>query len=96
MISSGNQNQFPSSLAPIGDLLKVFMFLLNLNIFNSSPSLPNQVFAKRKGSSKVRKEKGLSDLATFSLSPFLVFEYALLMCFCFLVLGQSSFMLCFV
>ena len=53
MISLGNQNQFPSSFAPLGDLLKAFMFLSNLNDFNSSPSLPDQEFAKRKDSSKV-------------------------------------------
>ena len=37
MILSGNQNQFPSPLAPLRDLLKVLMFLSNLNGFNSSP-----------------------------------------------------------
>ena len=37
MLSSGNQNQFPSSLLPLGDLLKVIMFLPNLNGFNYSP-----------------------------------------------------------
>ena len=58
MISSGNQNQFPSSFAPLGDLLEALMFLSNLNGFNSSPSLPDQGFAKWKGSSKVWKEKG--------------------------------------
>ena len=58
MTSSGNQNQFPSSFALLGDLLKALMFLLNLNGFNSSPSLPNQGFAKWKSSSKVWKEKG--------------------------------------
>ena len=46
MISSGNQNQFPSSFAPLGDLLKALIFLSNLNNFNSSPSLPNQGFVK--------------------------------------------------
>ena len=39
MISSRNQNQFPSSFVPLGDLLKALMFLLNLNDFNPSPSL---------------------------------------------------------
>ena len=58
MITSRDQNQFPSSFARLGDLLKALMFLLNLNGFNSSPSLPDQGFAKRKGSSKVWKEKG--------------------------------------
>ena len=70
MISSGNKNQFPSSFAPLRDLLKALMFLLNLNSFNSSPSPPDQGFAKRKGSSKVWKEKKApSDLVTFSFSP---------------------------
>ena len=58
MISSGNQNQFSSPFSPLGDLLKALMFLSNLNNFNSSPSPPDQGFAKWKGSSKVWKEKG--------------------------------------
>ena len=57
MILSGNQNQFSSSFAPHGDLLNALMFLSNLNDFNSSPSPLDQEFAKRKGSSKVWKEK---------------------------------------
>ena len=57
MILSENQNQFPSSFAPLGDLLKTLMFLSNLNGFNSSPSSPNQGLVKQKGSSKVWKEK---------------------------------------
>ena len=57
MISLGNQNQFPSSFAPFGDLLKTLMFLSNLNDFNYFPSLSDQGFAKRKGSSKVQKKK---------------------------------------
>ena len=57
MISFGNQNQFTFSFAPLRDLLKLLMFLSNLNDFNSSPSPPNQGFAKRKGYSKVWKEK---------------------------------------
>ena len=57
MIASRNQNQLPSSFAPLGDLLKALMFLSNLNGFNSSPSPLDQRFAKRKGSSKVWTEK---------------------------------------
>ena len=58
MISSGNQNQFPSSFAHLGDLLKALMFLSNLNSFNSSSSSSDQGFAKWKGSFKVWMEKG--------------------------------------
>ena len=58
MIASGNQNQLPSSFAPLGDLFKALMFLSNLNGLNYSPTPLNQGFAKRKGSSKVWKEKG--------------------------------------
>ena len=56
MIASGSLNQLQSSLAPLGDLLKAFMFLLNLNGFNSSPSSPIQGFNQRKGSSRVWKK----------------------------------------
>ena len=86
MILSGNQNQFPSSFAPLGDLLKAFMFLSNLNDFNSSPSLPDQEFAKRKDSSKVWKEKGSKWFSYFSLSPLLASVFALLVWFAFLLL----------
>ena len=82
MITSGNQNQFPSSFAPLGDLLNALMFLSNLNGFNSSPLPPNQRFAQRKGSSKVWKEKDQSDLVTFSFSPFCL---CITCVFCFLV-----------
>ena len=57
MIASGSQNQLQSSLAPLGDLLKAFMFLSNLNSFNSPPSPLVQGFNQRKGSSRVWKEK---------------------------------------
>ena len=53
MLSFGNQNQFPSSFAPLGDLLKALTFLSNLNGFNSSLSPLDQRFIQRKGSSKV-------------------------------------------
>ena len=57
MITSRNQNQFPCSFAPLGDLLKALMFLSNLNGFNSSSSPSDQGFNKQKGSSNVWKEK---------------------------------------
>ena len=57
MIVSGNQNQFSSSFTPFGGLLKALNFLSNLNDFNSSHSPSDQGFTKRKGSSKVWKEK---------------------------------------
>ena len=53
MIASGSQNQLQSSFAPLGNFLKAFMFLSNLNGFNSSPSPPIQGFNRRKGSSKM-------------------------------------------
>ena len=46
MVSSGNQNQFPSSFAHLGDLLKALIFLSNLNSFNSFPSPLDQCFTK--------------------------------------------------
>ena len=57
MITSENHNRLQSSFAPLGDLLKAPMFLSNLNGFNSAPPLLVQGFNKRKGSSKVWKEK---------------------------------------
>ena len=41
MILSVNQNQFPFSFAPLGDLFKALMFFSNLNGFNFFPSPPN-------------------------------------------------------
>ena len=58
MIATGNQNQFPSYFTLLGDLLKTFRFLSNLNNLNSSPLPSDQGFAKWKGSSKVWKENG--------------------------------------
>ena len=64
------------------------------NGFNSSPSPPDQGFAKQKGSSKVWKEKGSKWFSHFfSLSPS-SFCFCIACVFCFLVLSQSS--LCFV
>ena len=92
LIASENQNQFPSSFAPLGDLLKALMFLLNLNGFNSSPSLPVKGFTQRKGSSKVWKENGSKWFYHFSF-PLLVFVFALLVCFAFKL--WVSLVLCF-
>ena len=83
MIAPGNQNQFPYSFAPLRDLLKALMFVSNLNGFNSSPSPPNQGFAKRKSSSKVWKEKGSKWFYHF-FSLLFLFLFALLVCFALL------------
>ena len=95
MIASGGQCQIPPSLGPLRDLLKALMFLSNWNSFNSCPSPLEQRFNSRKGSSsktKVWKEKHLKWLSHFfSLS---LYVFAILVCFAFLFLSQSSFMLC--
>ena len=89
MISSGNKNHFPSSFAPLGDLLKSLMFLSNLNGFNSFLSPPNQGLAKRKDSSQVWKEKGSKWFNHFFSPPlFLVMQY---LCVLLSYLSQSSF-----
>ena len=75
MIASGNQNQISSSFALVKDLLKALIFLSNLNGFNSSPSPPDQRFAKRKGSSKVWKEKGLQVILSLFLSLCFLFLF---------------------
>ena len=86
MISSRNENQFPSSFASLGNLLKALMFLSNLNNFNSYPSSPDQRFAQRKGSSKVRKEKCSKWFSHFfSLSLFLFMHYLCVLLSCFWV-----------
>ena len=89
MISSGNQNQFPSSFAPLGDLLKALMFLSNLNGFNSSPSLPVQGFAQRKGSSKMWKEKCSKWFIHFLSLPLSCF-WVCITCVCFVFLFWVS------
>ena len=60
------------------------MFLLNLNGFNSSISLLDQGFAKRKGSSKMWKEKCSKWFNHFFSLSLSCFEYALLVCCTFL------------
>jgi len=92
MISSENQNQFPSFFAHLGDLLKALMFLSNLNAFNSFASPPNQKFTQRKGSSKVWKAKDSKWFSHFfSLSPLWFLHYLCVLLSCFWV----SLVLCF-
>ena len=84
MIVSGDQNQFPSSFAPLGDLLKALMFLSKLNGFKSSPSLLDQEFANRKDSSKVWKKKGSKWFHCLFFLSLSYFCFALLVCFALL------------
>ena len=87
MIASGDQNQLPSSFAPLGDLLKALMFLSNLNIFNSSFSPSNQGFSKKKVLIRCGRKRAQSDSVTFSLSlsPLRVFvlHYLCVLLYCF-------------
>ena len=87
MKASGSQNQLQSSLTPFGDLLKAFMFLLNLNGFNSSLSPLVQAFNQRKGSSKVWKKRTLSDFITFFY--LLGFVCCITCVFCFFFFFES-------
>ena len=97
MISLRNQNQFPSSFAPLGDLLKTLMYLSNLNGFKSLPSPSDPGFTKRKGSFKVWKENGSKWFYHFFSFSSCFFSYVRITCvFCFQVLSQSSFMLYFI
>ena len=91
MIASGSQNQLQSSLAPFRDLLKAFMFLSNLNGFNSYPSPPVQGFNQRKGSSKVWKKKD----SRWFYHLFLSSCFCLLHYLCVLLLFWVSLVLCF-
>ena len=84
MISSGNQNQFPSSFAPLGYLLKALMFLSNLNGLNSSPYRQIKGLLNGKVLPRCGRKMAPSDSITFSLSPLLVFVFALLVCFSFM------------
>ena len=86
MITSRNHNQFPSSFAPLGDLSQnshVPFKFERFQFFRRNKGLQNGKVLPRCG-----RKKAPSDLVTFSLSlPFLVFEYALLVCFAFLFLN---------
>ena len=90
MIASGSQNHLQSSLAPLGDLLRAFTFLSNLNGFNSSPSPPVQAFNQRKGSSKVWKKKDSKWFYHFHLSSC----FCLLHYLCVLLLSWVCLVLC--
>ena len=85
MIASRNQNQLQSSLTLLGDLLKVLIFLSNLNGFNSSLSPSVQGYNQRKGSSRVWKEKGLQVILS------LFFFFFLFLCVHYLCVLLSSF-----
>ena len=107
MIASGSQNQLQSSLAPLGDLFKTLMFLLNLNGFNSSPLPSVHGFNQRKGSSRMCKENGskwfyhfplyplvfvcISCVFCFIVSQFSFYALHCLTCFCWLFFNFASF-----
>ena len=95
MISSGNQNQFPSSLAPLEDLLKPLCSFRTWTV--SIPPPPHrQINGLLNGKVLPRcgRKKARSDFVTFLSLPLL---FACITCvFCFLDLSQSSFMLCFI
>ena len=74
MIASRDQSQLPSSLAPLGDLLKALIFLSNLLNGKVLPSCG--------------KKRALSDYVTISLSPS-CFCFALLVCIVFFVFVLS-------
>ena len=92
MIASGSQNQLQSSLAPLNDLLKAFMFLSNLNSFYSSPSPPVQGLIKGKVLPRCGRKRILSDFITFFYLLVLVCCITCVFCFYFWV----SLVLCFV
>ena len=93
MIASVNQKSVSILFCSLWDLLKVLMFLLNLNGFNSSPSPLVQGFTQRKCSSKMRKEKSSKWFYHFFSLSLLVFVFALLVCFAFKF--WVSLLLCF-
>ena len=67
--SFGSQNQLQLSLAPLRELLKVVMLLLNFNGFNSPSYPPKQRFMQRKRSSSrspIWKEKDSKCFYPFS------------------------------
>ena len=84
MIASRNQNQFPSSFAPLGDLLKALIFLSNLNSFNSSPYCQIKDLLDEKVLLRCGRKRAPNNSVTSSLSPFLVFVVSLLVCFALL------------
>ena len=92
MISSINQNYFPSSFSSNRDLLKALMFLSNLNSFNSSPYHRTMGSPNGKVLPRRWRKKAQSDLVTFSLShSFLFMHYLCVLLFCFWV----SLVLCY-
>ena len=81
MIASGNYNQFPSSFAHLGDLLKALMFLSNLKGFNSSPFCRFKGLLKGKVLPRCGRKRTLSDFITFFY--LLVFACCITCVFCF-------------
>ena len=90
-----NQNQLQLTLAPLGELLKVVVLLLNFNGFNSLPCPSEPRFMQKKGSpsrSPIWKEKNskwfllFSDLLHGSCYDLSQSSFdALFVCFCFVL-----------
>ena len=79
MIASGSQNQLQSSLAPLGDLLKALMFLLNLTVLILPPHHRFKSLIKGKVLPRCGRKRTVSDFITFF---YLVFVYYITCVFC--------------
>ena len=91
MVSTQQSNNVLSS-GGHGHILQKPHVPFELERFQFFPlSLRSKVHTKERSFQGVEEKKAQSDSVTFSLSPFM---FCITCLFCFLVLSQSSFMLC--